>query len=144
MAMAIPRGRRAPVQCPRRSRGTSSLRSSTGSAPASQAATASIALPAAAAARHCEPGPARRGHMLRPRLGRSDPRPPRPRPASPLDGRGLPRELESRLSFRALQKRSRGTAPFPWEWWCPEIGADHRQGRGIGQCPLHHCRGWPG
>lgn len=71
---AVPRGRRARMHSPRRCRSTSRLLSSTGSAPASQAAAASIALPAAASARHCAPGPARRGHMLRPRLGRSDPR----------------------------------------------------------------------
>lgn len=58
-----------------------SLRSSShpSSAAGSQAPAASIALPAAAAARHCAPSPARRGHMLRPR----SPRPLGPAPAPP-------------------------------------------------------------
>lgn len=78
------RGRHTRLPSPPLPRSTSSLRSSTSSAPASQAAAASIALPAAAAARHCAPGPARRGHMLHRRLGRSDPRrgPARLRPYS--------------------------------------------------------------
>lgn len=58
-----------------------SLRSSSSpsSAAGSQAPAASIALPAAATARHCAPSPARRGHMLRPR----SPRPLGPAPAPP-------------------------------------------------------------
>lgn len=107
--------------------------------------TASIALPAAAAAPLRKPGPARRGHMLRPRLGRSDPRPPRPRPASPLNRRALPRGLESPVSFRALQERSRPGRLLPLGVVVPrnqELITG--KGVGIGQCPLHHRRGWPG
>lgn len=63
-------GARQPATAP----STSSLRSSASREPASQAAEASIALPAAATARHCAPGPARRGHVLRRRPERSDPR----------------------------------------------------------------------
>ncbi|XP_021066907.1 uncharacterized protein LOC110330939 [Mus pahari] len=70
--------RRAPRERP----SPPSLRSSSSrpsSAAGSQASAASIALPAAATARHCAPSPARRGHMLRPR----SPRPLGPAPAPP-------------------------------------------------------------
>lgn len=117
---SAPRGRRTPLPRPWPPRGTGSLRSSSSSAPASQAAAASIALPAAAAARHCAPGPARRGHMLRRRPGRSDPRrgPARRRPWAA--GRRVPRVPSC--------------APRDWE---PRNAAGRGEGRGVGHCPSH-------
>lgn len=68
-------------RAPRERPSPPSLRSSSSpsSAAGSQAPAASIALPAATTARHCAPSPARRGHMLRPRL----PWPLGPSPAPP-------------------------------------------------------------
>lgn len=126
-----PRQRRTQLPSERLPRSTSSLHSSTSAVPASQAAAASIALPAAAAARHCAPGPAPRGHMLRRRLGRSDPRrcPARLAPGPPRAAAG---HRMPRVPLRPSGNGARQTAPLPGSAQKP--GASRREGPRIDHC----------